>query len=230
MDPNDIKYNAAPLRQTQKTIRGIRSASIPVAVVNTVPGVHTITFINTYNFGTFVKNSVGSPMELGSIIHAGIGSRGPDQSQATGGRAAYFNADAGTDTSESDETWQTVFSPPGIAGQPIAIPLFGCNKMSASLYVFDTVYNASADFSLTLYRVVNQNDNAVMANNADSNMAVAAWYFSSRPNHSSKPQLNFTDFMLPTGACFYLELANLTSIHNMANNVNLLAGDIFFHA
>jgi hypothetical protein len=222
-----VKYSAAPLRQAQKTIRGIRAASIPVATPDAVIGVHLIQWVGAYQFGTFVTPSLGSPTQLGSLFHAGMGSRGISQDQATGGRAAYFNSSAKDDKSLDDETFQGVMSPPDTAGQPIQVPLFGANKLAASLFVQDTLWGGSSSFKLTLYRVVQASDNVnFMANNADSNFPVAQWMFQGAARATNTPQLNFSGFELSVGTSFYLELVNLT---NNANT-NMMAGDIFFHS
>lgn len=219
-----VKYNTGPARVAMPPIRGIRAASIPVAAG--VSGTHLIRWVGAYQFGLFntLTNSAGTQVQLGSLIHNNVGSRGINQAKITGGRAAYFNSDAALDTSLSDETLQEVNSS---LADPIQVGLFGANKLACSLYVTEETSTNGATFTLALYRMINTVDNtAFMANNADSSMLVNQWAFNGQAHGTNSPQLNFAGVTLTSGCSFYLELANITN----PQNVNMMAGDVFLHS
>lgn len=221
-----LKFNSAPLGQSQKVIRGLREASIPVADANAVIGVQRIQFTDKYQFGLFASPEVDSPAQLGSLIHAGISSRGIMQAGHASGRAAYFGASATDSTSEDDETVVSLDSPPDVAGQPVQVPLFGANKLACSLWVQSSSPNFDT-FTLSLYRCVTPIDaTTYMGSPANFSMLVAQWgpVFGALAD-DNHPVFSFTGFELPVGTSFYLELKN----NNNAGNLNILAGSIFFH-
>lgn len=224
MRAGEIKLNAAPLVLAQKTTRGLREASIPVANADAVAGVHRITFTNRYLFDLFVAPDTGSPTQLGSLIHGALASKGIDQSD--GGKAAYFNAGAATMTDYSDETVQTVFSPPAAAGSPMQIPFLGANKLTLSAKVVDTTVGQNGGFIMRLYRAVQAQDAAAyLGNPANQALALAHWgpFYTGRA--SDTPNVMVNSFPIPVGTSFWLEIQNITS----AVSVNTIMGSFFFH-
>lgn len=224
---NGLKFGSAPVGQSQKTIRGLREASIPVADANATIGVQRIQFTDRYQFGLFSSPDVNSPAQLGSLIHGGISSRGIAQAGRADGRAAYFGASATDSESEDDETMVELDSPPDIAGNPIQVPMLGANKLACSLWVQSPSAATVDNYTLSLYRAVTPIDAVTyMGSPSNSSILVAQWgpVFGA-PAADNHPVFSFTGFELQVGSSFFLELKNNVS----AWNLNVLAGSIFFH-
>lgn len=223
------RFQSAPIAQGQKTIRGLREASIPVAAANTVLGLHRIQFVNRYQFGFFASPDVNSPGQFGSLIHNGISSRGifqRDTAAGGTGYAAYFGAYATEPTSLDDEGAIAVNSPPDIAGQPVQNPLLGANKVSCSLWVQSPSMNVD-NYTLSLYQAINPLDSAdFMGAPANQSLLIAQWgpVFSA-PDADNHPIFNFSEFVMPVATSWWFEIKNNVS----DSRVNKLAGSIFFH-
>lgn len=221
-----LKFQAPPVSIARKPVVGLREASIDVGVGNTVNGVHRTSFQNFYTFGFFdTFEGAASPGQYRSLIHAGLASRGVDQTQG-GGRAAYFNADALDTGSKSDETFQTFFSPPDIAAQAVQVPLHGANKLSFALSVWSDQDPFLDRYNLVLCRQPNSLDSVAYMGGGGNPQVVAQWGpITSSKVGSQNPNFVVDGYTLPVGSTLYLKLTNIT---NPAHD-NRLVGSIFFH-
>ncbi len=203
-----------------KPFRSLRECSIDVAPGDTVAQLHTITFVDTYQFDSF--GTTQAEMQTGSLIHGNIGSQQIDNTIMNPG---WYNAEAAARTSRSNEEVRNLAG--DVAGQVICVPMEGCNKLSFSLAVWDATSQVS-DFILTLKRLANVSDTvAFMGSPADQGMEIASWGpFPSVQTGSNLPNIMSVDpFVMPIGAQLFVEIQNITS----AVNTNRIAGSIFFH-
>jgi hypothetical protein len=202
-------------------IRGVREASIDVAPGDTVLSVHITRFFNLYDFQFWGPRDRTSPPQYSSLIHGNVATRGVSNVDECG-KAAYFNANAPTTDSPNDETMQTVFSPPDIAGQAIQNPSYGCRKMSCALSI-QPVIPAATDYTLRLFRACNQIDAAAFMGGLD--MLINEWSFPGSVAPSNLPSIIVNSFEIPVATSFYFRLQNMT---NPAAE-NALMGSLFLH-